>query len=265
MPEIVLPSGRTRFRDEGKGPAIVLIHGMGLNLELWDEHARALAGKYRVIRHDMLGHGGSDAPPGPWTFGQLARQLLELLGHLKVERPLVVGFSLGGSVAQSFAVDYPASLRGLMIVASACGRTAEEQAAVKARYETVRTEGPAGVAGGTIGRWFTPEFQQHHPAIVDRWKSQILSNSRESYANAYRLFLDTDAQLGERIRGIAVPTFVVTGDRDLGQTPRMAKTMADRISGSRTRILSNIAHMLPIEASDELVAMIVDFDKAHCR
>jgi len=264
MPEVALSSGTSNFQDEGRGaPAIVLIHGMGLHLGLWDEHTRSLAGNFRVVRYDTLGHGATVTPPGPWNFHQFARQLMELLEYLKVERPIIVGFSLGGSIAQSFAIEYPKALSGLVIVAAACGRTLAEHRAVEARYQLVQANGPSAVADATMSRWFTLEFQLRHPQIVDHWKQQLLLNSKESYSKAYQLFLRTDEQLGDRIRTIGVPTLIITGDRDLGQTSKMARRMAARIKGSVTRILPNIAHMLPIEAGDELVCMISAFAQAN--
>lgn len=254
-----LSQGLTRYRDEGQGTPILLVHGMGLKLELWDDHAADLARDHRVIRLDMLGHGQSEAPAGHWSFKEHARQIADLLDYLAIDRAFVVGFSLGGTVSQRFAIDYPNRISGLIVVASVCDRTETEQQAVLERLKQVRDGGPAAVAHAAIDRWFTVRFQAEHPDIVERWFNQILSNDHRAYANAYSVYASTDGELRHLLPGISAPTLVITGDRDAGQNPRMAAAMASRIPTCEVIILPGIAHMLPLEAPAELAETIRTF------
>src|SRR5690348_8372441 len=98
---------RLRYRVEGSGPVIALIHGVGGSLEDWDRVAPQLTPRFTVIRHDQRGHGESEKAPGLYVVDDFARDLHALLGHLKVETCHVAGFSLGGLVAQAFALNYP--------------------------------------------------------------------------------------------------------------------------------------------------------------
>lgn len=259
MTVATLPQGSTYFERAGSGPPLVFIHGMGGDATLWDRHAAALQDRFRVLRYDIWGHGRSGRIPAPWRFTAFARQLADLLDHLGIERAAVCGFSLGGNIAQCFALDYAARSAALIVVSSACARTAEEQAKVDLRVEQVSAGGPPAVVEGALGRWFGPDYAAAHPEVIAYWRAKTLANDPQSYADVYRLYADNDRQLLDRLSGIKTPTLILTGDQDAGQTPRMAEAMQARIPGSQRLILPGIRHMLPLEAAEPLIAAVGDF------
>lgn len=259
MPIARLPTSETFYVDEGTGTPIVLIHGMGGDHTVWDLQAARLQGRFRIVRPDNLGHGRSAKPPGPWTFSQFSRQIAELLDSLSIRRAVICGFSLGGSIGEAVALDYPDRVAGLIVVSSVCARTEAEQEAVDRRVVQVAEGGPPAVVDGALKRWFTETFSREHPEVIEYWRKRLLANERGPYLEAYRLYSDVDRQLLHRIGGIKAPTLIVTGDKDPGQTPRMAHEMSRRIPGSEVRIFQGIPHMLTIEAADNLNAAIADF------
>jgi pimeloyl-ACP methyl ester carboxylesterase len=188
-----------------------------------------------------------------------ARQVAELLDHTGIRRAVIVGFSLGGSVAQCFCFEYPDRAAALIVVAAVCNRLPEERQAVEVRAEAVRAGGPAAVVEGALQRWFSPGFAERNPDVVDYWRRKTLANDPAAYAAAYALYADTDRHLFDRIPQIAAPTLILTGDRDIGQTPRMSYSMGSRIPGAEVRIVEGIPHMFPIEAAEELNAAIPEF------
>ena len=107
------PAG-TSYLATGQGQPVVLIHGVGLNKEMWGGQVVGLASKYRVIAYDMLGHGASPRPASGTPLLGYAEQLLELLDHLQLPAATVIGFSMGGLVARAFALHYPERLQGLV-------------------------------------------------------------------------------------------------------------------------------------------------------
>jgi pimeloyl-ACP methyl ester carboxylesterase len=261
MPAVQLPSSITHYEDTGRGPPMVMIHGMGGDHTVWDPSVARLSARFRLIRPDILGHGRSreSPPPGPWQFSQFARQVEELLVHLDIDSAVIMGFSLGGMISQAVAIEHPARTKALVIVSSVCNRTVEEQAAIERRVKQVAAGGPAAVVEGALQRWFSPAFAERHPDVIDDWRRRTLANDPRNYALVYRLYADTDRQLLDRLGVIAAPTLILTGDRDQGQTPRMAQEMARRIKGSEVVILPGVPHMLPIEAADALSSSIIDF------
>jgi 3-oxoadipate enol-lactonase len=259
MPIAQLPDSETFYMDEGSGTPLVMIHGMGGDHTVWDPQARVLADRFRVVRPDNLGHGRSTKPAGPWRFSLFAQQIAQLLDRLEIERAVVCGFSLGGSISQAFSIEHPDRVLGLIVVSSVCARTDAEQAAVERRVAQVAEGGPSAVVEGAMKRWFNDAFSREHPDIVEYWRRKLLSNQPAPYLDAYRLYADVDPQLLHRLGAIKAPTLIVTGDNDPGQTPRMAQEMANRIECAEVRIFPGIAHMSTIEAADDLNGAIVDF------
>src|SRR5262245_41783471 len=259
MPTVHLSQGATYYERSGTGPSLVFIHGMGGDATLWNEHAAALEGRFTVVRYDIIGHGRSATLPGPWRYEQFARQLADLLDYLKIARAVVCGFSLGGNIAQCFALEHPERTAGLVVVSSACARTPEEQAAVDQRVDQVSAGGPPAVVDGALARWFGPEFAAANPDVIAYWRAKTRANDHASYLEAYRLYVDNDRQLLSRLSGIHTPTLVLTGDKDRGQTPRMAREMQSRIAGAELAIFAGVYHMLPIEAAGLLASAIADF------
>ena len=126
------PAG-TSYLATGQGQPVVLIHGVGLNKEMWGGQIVGLATKYRVIAYDMLGHGASPRPESGTPLLGYADQLLELLDHLQLPKAAVIGFSMGGLVARAFALHYPQRLQSLVVLNSVFNRSAEQRAGVIAR------------------------------------------------------------------------------------------------------------------------------------
>jgi len=259
MPTVRLSQGVTFYEVSGVGFPVVFIHGMGGDATLWNWHADQLQGRFRVLRYDILGHGRSAAPQGPWHFSQFARQLVELLDHLDIRKAVVCGFSLGGNIAQSLALEHTSHTSALVIVSSSCARTAGEQAAVDRRVEQVAAGGPPSVVEGALARWFSPAYSSAHPEVIGYWRRKTLANDPACYLEAYRLYADNDRQLLQRLPAITAPTLILTGDQDAGQTPRMAQEMAARIRNSEVVLLSGVKHMLPLEAGPALLDAMIDF------
>ena len=105
-------------------PWVTFANSLVTSLEMWDEQARALAGRYRVLRYDMRGHGGSDAPPAPYSMADLASDAVGLWEALGVERSHWVGLSLGGMVGIHLGARQPKRFRSL--VAADCRADANE-------------------------------------------------------------------------------------------------------------------------------------------
>lgn len=248
---------RLRYRIEGKGPALALIHGVGGRLEAWDAVVAAWRGRLRVLRYDQRGHGLSDKPPGPYTVEQMSGDLAQLLEALGIARCHVVGVSLGAMVAQSFALEHPGRLERLVLIAAVAGRTPEERERVLARLEVVRHEQPGAHFRNSLDRWFTPEFQRDHPERIEAYGAMNRANDPAGYAAAYHVLAHTD--LGDRVGAIRAPTLIVTGEFDSGSNPRMARLMHDRIAGSQLVVIPGQRHGLLTEAPERVAQLVEDF------
>lgn len=251
--------GDTLVEVVGSGPPLVLIHGVGLDLRIWDAQVAAFAARHTVVRYDMLGHGGSALPPQDVELDHFVVQLTRLLDALDIRRADVVGFSMGGLVAMGFALAQADRLDRLGIVASVYQRTEAERAGVMARLAMAESEGPSAIIAPALERWFTPAWAAANPAAVQAVRRRLEANDRRGFVPAYRVFATAGAGLDGAIGAIRAPTLVVAGAEDTGSTPRMARAMADAIPDSRVVVLAGLRHMVPVEGAEALNATLTTF------
>ena len=95
---------------------MLLLHSLGTTLQLWDEPARTLAAGFRVIRMDLRGHGLTEVTPGPYSIAGMARDALAFSDALGLKKLNVVGFSLGGMIAQQLALDHPDRVNRIVLL-----------------------------------------------------------------------------------------------------------------------------------------------------
>ncbi|WP_299988803.1 alpha/beta fold hydrolase [uncultured Ruegeria sp.] len=243
--------------DEGSGAPVLLIHGVGADLESWDGVLTHLSPDRRYIRYDQRGHGLSRRTPGPYSLDDLSGDAVALLDHLGLARASIVGFSLGGLVAQSIALNHPDRVASLTLVSTVAGRTAEEQTRVDARAETLAQEGALTHLSNAVDRWFTPEFIASHPEVLEARRRKSMLNDPDCYVAAYRVLAGSD--LGDQLHRITAPTQIMTGENDIGSNPRMSRFIHDRITGSELHILPRLKHSVLLEAPDQIGGLIERF------
>lgn len=258
------PSSPVTYHEAaGAGAPLVLIHGVGLDLSMWDATAGVLSARYRVVRYDMLGHGRSLRPPGPYSLAMFAGQLRDLADALSLARLHIVGFSMGGMVAQAFAIAHPERVASLVVVSAVAARSYEQRRAVLGRAKLVEEGGMPAAIEAALQRWFTPDFARAHPQVVDHLRHVLESNDPAAYLAAYRVFATADEPLTAVLNRISCPALIITGEHDPGSTPAMAAFMGARIAGARTLIVPGVRHMLPIEAASIFTSAVLEFVAAQ--
>lgn len=252
----------THYIVEGQGDPVIFIHGVGLDLHIWSNQIQELSSKYQVVCYDMLGHGESACPPGPYSLDQFVEQLDKLLLHLTISQVHLVGFSMGGLVAQAYAIHYPEKVSSLTIMNSVAKRSEEQRQGVLARVKEVEKNGHKATIDAAIQRWFNHPFMEQHPEVVKQIQQRLEDNQPDAYLSAYRVFATADDELYDQLPKIQCPTLVVTGELDQGSTPEMANLMAKQIPHSEVAIFPGIKHMLPIEAAESLNQLLLSqFEK----
>ena len=254
------PAG-TSYLATGQGHPVVLIHGVGLNKEMWGGQIVGLSPHYRVIAYDMLGHGASPRPDPDTGLPGYAEQLRELLEHLGLPSATVIGFSMGGLVARAFALHFPEHLSGMVILNSVFNRTAEQRAGVIARTSQAAEHGPDANAAEALSRWFSREYQAANPAQIAAIRQILASNDPQGYLTTYQLFATQDMYRADDLGDIRAPTLIATGELDPGSTPDMARQLALRIHGAQVAILAEQRHMMPVESPRLVNQMLLDFLK----
>jgi 3-oxoadipate enol-lactonase/4-carboxymuconolactone decarboxylase len=202
----------------------------------------------------MRGHGGSDSPDGDYALDQLAGDALCVLDAAGVEQAAICGLSLGGMVAMSLALQAPERVRALVL---ACTSARMDPDGWNARIRAVRGGGMAAVAEPVMERFFSPEFRRDHDAAVQPIRETFLQLDPAGYAGCCAAIRDMDL-LG-RIAGIAAPTLVICGDRDVA-TPceGHGAKIRQRIAGAGLALLP-AAHIAPVEMPEDFADALKRF------
>jgi 3-oxoadipate enol-lactonase len=249
------PTSELHHQVEGRpgAPVLVLSHALGLSLAMWDPQVAVLSQRFRVIRYDHRGHGGSPVPPGPYTIEELGRDLLHLLDRLGLERVSFCGLSLGGMVGMWVAANAPDRIDRLVLCCTAARMPRPDDFATRAG--TVRADGMDAIADSLIGRWFTPAFPASHPEIIARIRAILLATSREGYAGACEALAQMD--LRDDLPRITAPTLVIGAERDQSTPPEKSREIAQRIPGAQLVLIQNAAHLANLEQPDAVTEQIL--------
>jgi pimeloyl-ACP methyl ester carboxylesterase len=254
-------AGATAWREAGEGPAVILIHGVGLNADAWAPQIDALTAAHRVIAYDTLGHGQSPLPPERATLGDYVSQLAQLLDALDLRRASLVGHSMGAMIAIATALRQPDRTERLIALNGVYGRTPEQRAAALGRARLLDRDGPASTRQAALERWFGPAADgafARERMQVEGWLQAV---DPVGYARAYRVFATSDVG---RLDGLACPALFMTGELDPHSTPEMTRAMAAAAPLGRAVVLPGHRHMAAFVAPEICNPVILEFlrDKA---
>jgi 3-oxoadipate enol-lactonase len=259
--EIGMNVGGETFNVKVEGPedapALMLSNSLGTNLHMWDAHAPEFAHRFRVIRYDSRGHGGSVASRGPYSIERLGRDALAVLDVLGVSKAHWVGLSKGGMVGQWLLANAGERF-GRAVLANTAAHYADPSG-WNARIAAVRANGMASIVPAVIERWFTPEFQQKEPAAVERIAAMLRATPAEGYAGCCAAIRDMDLREGDR--GVKNPVLVIVGGRDPATPPEHGKDIAERIRGAKLVEL-DAAHLSNIEQPEAFTRAVLAFLEA---
>jgi 3-oxoadipate enol-lactonase / 4-carboxymuconolactone decarboxylase len=233
-------------------PVVVLAGSLGSTHAMWDEQAAALAGEFRVLRCDHRGHGGSPAPPGPYTVDELAGDVLGLLDELGIERVAFVGLSLGGAVGQVLALRAPERIERLALCCTS-SHFGPPDGWIE-RAATVRGGGVAAVAPAVLERWLTPDAP---PAMRERLEAMLLSTDPEGYAACCEAIAahDMRGQLGS----LRMPVLTIAGSDDPATPPEWVAEIADEVPGARLHVLEGARHIANVEFAPAFNRLLAPF------
>jgi 3-oxoadipate enol-lactonase len=227
-------------------PVVAFSNSLGTTGAMWDAQAAALSQTFRVLRYDTRGHGGSPAPPGPYTVGDLGDDFLALLDRLELERVAFCGLSIGGMTGMWLGVHAAERIDQLAICCTGMQLPTAEM--WNQRAALVRREGMDPVIDATMERWFTPGFPERSPEIVGRIREIFLTTDPEGYAGCCEALAEFDMR--GRLDAIKAPTLVIAGEDDPVGTPERASAIAEEIQDSRVVILPEARHLAAVEQPD---------------
>ena len=230
---------------EGEGPWLAMSHSLACNLSMWDNEARALSRRFKVLRFDTRGHGQSDAPPGAYSLEMLADDVKGLFEALGIRQVHWVGLSMGGMIGQTFALRYPGVFRSLVLADTTSRYPAEAWPVWRDRIRLAETQGMEPLVAPTLERWFTGPFRAAHPERVAPIADAIRSTPVAGYVGCSHAIPKID--LTARLKEIVAPALVIVGEDDPGTPIAMAREIHDAMPGSELVVLPRAAHLANVE------------------
>lgn len=233
------------FEIEGDGPWVVMSHSLACNLHMWDDQAKTLAARYKVLRFDTRGHGESDAPATAYTLEQMADDLKVLLDTQGVKDPHFVGLSMGGMIGMTFALKYPGVFRSLVLCDTTSRYPAEARSIWTDRIKLATGQGMEPLVQPTLRRWFTEPYLQKGGPVVDKVAQMIRSTPVPGYVGCCHAIpmIDVTARLAE----IGCPIQVIVGEQDAGTPVAMAQEIHHAVPNSELVIIPDASHLSNME------------------
>jgi 3-oxoadipate enol-lactonase len=243
--------------EQGSGDPILLIMGLGYPSYLWHRTRPALKERYRTIALDNRGSGQSDAPAGPYTIAMMASDAAAALDAAGVERTHVFGLSMGGMIAQEFALQYPARVRSLILGCTAPGGP-----------NAVRAEKRVTEILMGIGLGPEEHARAMRPYVYDA--STPLERIEEDLAIRRKWFPKPEAYKAQlqgiyewesysRLQKIAAPTLVIHGETDQLVPVGNGALIARRIDGAQTVKLTRASHIFTTDQPEPSRKAVMEF------
>jgi pimeloyl-ACP methyl ester carboxylesterase/quercetin dioxygenase-like cupin family protein len=248
---------------EGEGPPLVLVHGLGLSGALWNRVAEALGGGRTLVRVDLRGAGRSrEAERGELTLERWARDLAAVLEQLELERPTVVGHSLGAAIALELALERP-ELPGALVLIGTEADLGNLGPRMNASAERIERD-------GALDGWLDEVWSKNPPfaepslardrSMLDEYRSLLEENAPEDYVRQCRAIAAAEPLSG-RLREIGHPVLVVVGGLDNRTLPEHGRELAVTLPNARLVELAEAGHTIPLEAPSETAAAIAEFTR----
>ena len=250
------------WEEHGSGPPLLLIMGLGYTLDMWNRALPALAERYRTIVFDNRGVGRSDVPPGPYSIQMMAADARAVMDAAGIDKGHVFGVSMGGMIAQEFALQYAERVKSLVLGCTACGGPKAVPAAPGVFYtlmaraqmtpeEAIRAMIPFIYDEATPRERIEEdlEIRRRTLASVEGYTAQVQSIiAWQSY---------------NRLSQITAPTLVIHGESDKLVPPENGKLIAETIPGAKLVMLAKASHIFVTDQPEASIEAVLSFLKNH--
>jgi len=268
MPQRKVGDIKIYYETQGSGEPIVMISGCGADSSAWLNQVPDLSLKYHVITFDNRGTGRSDKPDIPYTMQMMAADV-GLLDSIGIGAAHILGYSMGGVIAQEFALTYPErTLTLILSCASPAGAPdvilPEPQIlALMFDPETITRMTPLEWSGKLLGCMCSQEFLDRHPHSVN----EVVARQSEHPTPLHCIMRQVEAMMTahtyDRLPRIKAPTLIIGGTADRVNPCQNLRLLASKIPNAELMILENLGHGMFIEGAEQTNRVILTFLKRH--
>jgi pimeloyl-ACP methyl ester carboxylesterase len=256
------------YREEGTGPAVVLLHGTSSSLHTWDGWTNVLKKSFKVVRLDLPGFGlTGPQPAGDYSVATYMSFLEHFVARVGLDKFALAGNSLGGTIAWNYAAAHPERLRALILIDSGghSARLDSQPIAFRAAHWPVvpdimvRVDPRSFVEDGVKKSYGDPG--RIRPETVDRYYDLTLRpGNRQAFVDRMKTPSSDETA---RLRALTLPTLVMWGGRDQIYSAETAKLFERDIKGSRVIVYDDLGHIPMEEDAPRTVADAAKFLSEH--
>jgi 3-mercaptopyruvate sulfurtransferase SseA/pimeloyl-ACP methyl ester carboxylesterase len=254
-----LPGARLAYQVTGEGPAVVLVHGFGLDMRMWDRQARHLEQRFRVVRYDCRGFGAS-GPFDPAIGYTHAADLLALLDHLGIGRAVLAGLSFGGRVVMQAALAAPERVAGLILLDAVLDGVPWDPGSAASLDETARQAQARGLLAGREAWLAHPLFAaaRRQPELASSLAAMVAGYPGQHWTG-HDPHQQTGPNLIDSLEQLAMPVLVAVGEQDVPGFREMSAVLARRIPGAQYHTVPGAGHMVNMERPAEVNELLSQF------
>jgi 3-oxoadipate enol-lactonase len=231
---------------------VALVHSLAMDGEFWRPAVEHLSDRTSVLLIDCRGHGSSGKPAGAYSLEQFADDLSDVMDGIGWPSAVVMGASMGGSVALAFAMQHASRTDGLGLVDTTAWYGPEAPKQWDERAQRALSQGLASMVDFQKTRWFGDKFRAEHPKTVELAVETFLKTDPTAYAATCRMLGSFDLRPG--LGSLKMPVRIVVGEEDYATPVDMAKAMHEGIAGSTLTVLSGRRHLTPLEDPQAIAA-----------
>ncbi len=238
-------------------PVLAFSNSLATTLAMWEPQVARLKERFRILRYDNRGHGGTPPAPGPYTIGTLGQDVIGLMDALGIEKMSFCGLSKGGMVGQWLGINAPDRVERLVLSNTASYFPNKEM--WRERLDMASSQGISAIAEASIKRWFTPGYLARaatKPTV--EWVRRFINETTlDGYLACSVAIRDMDFR--DELAKIAVPTLVINGEKDPATVPEYGELIAARVPGAELAVIPDAAHLSNIEQPDVFTETLVGF------
>lgn len=244
------------YEKAGDGPPLFMINGLGGDTRLWAFLLPHLNKSFTTIIYDMRCAGKSDKPSDPFTIADLSNEARSLIEHLGFAKVSVLGFSMGGMVAQDLAINHSDVIDKLVLVSTMPATMRMYPIPEFVMKLFVRTDISPKLIAMVYDVIFGSGFKDIHSPqeYIDFKMNDDNPQPADAYLNQYNAIKSFDVR--KKVSNISTPTLIVAGNEDRVVPSKNARWLNEHISGSKIATLDTVGHIVPLENPDKLATLV---------
>ncbi len=235
-------------------PWLMFSNSLATNIGMWDEQARDLGGRYRVLRYDQRGHGATDAPTGRYTFEVLIADVIALLDAIGIAKTHFAGLSMGGATALGLAQKHAGRVDRVIVCDTPCQSTPTSTQQWNERIAIAEKQGMEPLVEPTVGRWFPPEMMK--APHVEKVRQMVRTTPVNGFIGCAAALADHD--FASAAATVTRPVLFIAGEKD-GVTPAAMRKLNAAVAGSRYVELAGAGHISNMDQPQAFTRAVTEF------